>query len=69
VADWDNSEVFVNVSCPATALTTGIYASQANAPRVTVSARVPYKSLFSTLGGLDATAVVGARNQAAVMGI
>jgi Flp pilus assembly protein TadG len=32
VAGWDNTEVFVTVSCPATAVTTGIYASQANTP-------------------------------------
>jgi hypothetical protein len=61
--------VFVTVSCPATAVTTGIYASQANAPRVSVSARVPYRSLFGVLGGLGSTAVVASRNQAAVMGI
>mgnify|MGYP000081228638 CR=1 FL=1 len=69
VAGWDNSEVFVTASCPAVAVTTGIYANLTNAPVVTVRARVPYPSLFSSLGGLTSTTVVGSSNQAPVVGI
>jgi Flp pilus assembly protein TadG len=69
VFGWDNTEVTVSASCPATAVTTGIYKGMANAPTVTVSATVPYPSLFKALGGLPTTAVVSARNQAAVMGV
>jgi len=70
VAGWDNSEITVAVDCPATAVTTGIYTGMANAPRVTVFARVPYPSVFNRLGGsVGYGAVVGAKNQAAVMGL
>lgn len=69
VSGWDNAEVTVTASCPGTAVTTGIYTGMANAPRVTVSAQVPYPSLFNALGGFDANAVVAARQQAAVVGL
>jgi len=70
VMGWTNAEVTVSVSCPATAVTTGIYASMTNAPRVVVAARVPYVSLFRALGGsIGNGAVVTAYQQAAVMGI
>lgn len=70
VTGWTNGEVTVSVSCPATAVTTGIYASMTNAPRVSVSARVPYTSLFRALGGsIGNGAFVAANQQAAVMGI
>lgn len=69
VSGWDNAEITVTASCPATAVTTGIYTGMTNAPRVTVSARVPYPSLFNALGGFDTTAVVAARQQAVVVGL
>lgn len=69
VPGWDNTEVFVTASCPATAVNTGIYSGLTNAPVVTVSARLPYPSLFRALGGIGTSAVLGARNQAAVMGL
>jgi Flp pilus assembly protein TadG len=69
VRGWDNAEVTVTVSCPGTALTTGIYKGMANAPRVTVSATVPYPSFFGTLGFDTVNLNVVAESQSAVMGI
>jgi Flp pilus assembly protein TadG len=69
VRGWENSHVSVTVSCPATALTTGIYKNMANAPRVTVSTTVPYPSLFGSIG-LDVTTInLSAESQSAVMGL
>lgn len=77
VANWDNDDVTVTVSCPdaaldtsgAEAVTTGIYTGMDNAPVVTVSTTVTYRSLFQTLG-FDATNLsVSASSQSAVMGI
>ncbi len=59
----------VSVSCPATAVTTGIYKKLANAPRVTVSATVSYPSLFGAVSGLTSSFKVHAEHQAAVMGV
>jgi Flp pilus assembly protein TadG len=76
VADWENDDVTIVVSCPDTALdgsgdaavTTGIYRNLDNAPIVTVSTTVSYESLFEKLG-FDATDLnVSASSQAAVMG-
>lgn len=69
VAGWTNSQVAVSVSCPGTAVTTGIYVNMANAPRVMVVARVPYTSLFSAIGTIRNTSHVGAYQQAAVVGL
>ncbi|MBS0474933.1 MAG: pilus assembly protein [Proteobacteria bacterium] len=70
VAAWTSVPVTTTVtaSCPATAVTTGIYASMANAPRVTVKAVVPYTSFFGLLSGMTSLKVA-AQDQAAVMGI
>jgi len=59
----------VTVSCPATAITTGIYKKLTNAPRVTVTADVTYPSLFEALGVLTSSFAVHASDQAAVTGI
>lgn len=66
---WDNAEVTVTPTCPATAVTTGIYKGAANAPQITVSADVPYPSLFRSLGLIDLNIKLRASQQTAVMGI
>ena len=69
VRGWTNTQVNVTVSCPVTAVTTGIYKGLTNAPRVTVSATVPYPSLFGALG-FNATGInLNAQAQSPVMGI
>lgn len=69
VPGWDNGEVTVTPTCPATAVTTGIYKGATNAPQIRVSADVPYPSLFATMGLLDLTIRLRASEQTAVMGI
>lgn len=69
VPGWDAGDTTVSMSCPGAAVTTGIYSSMANAPRVTVSATVPYPSLFSALSGVGVNVNLNASQQAAVMGL
>lgn len=69
VSTWTAADTSVSVSCPATAVNTGIYEDLTNAPRVTVSATVSYPSLFGTLGALTSSFKVHASDQAAVMGV
>lgn len=68
VNGWTNNQISVTVSCTGSAQQ-GIYsANGGNAPRVTVSATVPYTSLFGTLifaGNLN----LAASAQSPVMGI
>jgi Flp pilus assembly protein TadG len=69
VRGWINTQVTVTVSCPATAVNTGIYEGLTNAPRVTVGAVVPYPSILGTLG-FNTTAInLKAEAQSPVMGI
>ena len=67
VRGWANDEVFISVDCDGTA--TGIYTDVGHAPRVRVSAVVPYPSLLGSLGFDTGGVVVRAEAQAAVMGI
>ena len=69
VSTWTVADTTVSMSCPATAVQTGIYKDLTNAPRVTVSATVSYPSLFGTLGALTSSFKVRASDQAAVMGV
>ncbi|WP_324829175.1 TadE/TadG family type IV pilus assembly protein [Qipengyuania zhejiangensis] len=69
VPGWVNANVAVAVSCPSTALTTGIYKNEPNAPVVTVTADVDYRSLFDGVGILTDDYDLNATQQAAVMGI
>lgn len=69
VVGWVNTDVTVSVSCPTTALRTGIYRDESNAPVVTVSALVTFKSLFNGLGFVRNSYNLYATQQAAVMGI
>lgn len=69
VAGWTNAQITVSVTCPATAVNTGIYKGLANAPRVAVFARVPYPSLFNALGFSSTGINLNAQAQSSVMGI
>jgi Flp pilus assembly protein TadG len=69
VFGWDNTEITVTFSCPATATTTGIYKGLTNAPRVKVAATVPYPSLFGALGFNASSITLNAQAQSSVMGI
>ena len=69
VVNWVNTDVTVTLECPDTAITTGIYKNEDNAPQVTVAATVAYDSLFDGVGFIDSTYTLSASQQAAVMGI
>jgi len=69
VPGWSEDDVTVTVSCPATAVTTGIYQNETNAPRVSVAANVAYRSLFNGLGVIDDTYFLRASQQSAVVGL
>ncbi len=69
VFGWTNTHITVSVSCPATAVTTGIYKGLTNAPRVTVATTVPYPSLFGALGFNASSINLNGQAQSPVMGI
>lgn len=69
VSTWTDAGTTVTVSCPSTAITTGLYTGFSNAPRVTVAANISYPSLFETITGLRSTFRLYATDQAAVVGI
>lgn len=69
IPGWTNSDITVSVSCPATAVTTGIYTGQANAPRIKVAADIPYAALASTMGFNTTGLRVRSEAEAAVTGI
>lgn len=69
VPGWVNANVTVSVICPATAVTTGIYTGTTNAPVISVTANVDYRSLFDGVGVLNDSYSLNATQQAAVMGI
>lgn len=68
VRGWAVSDVTVTVSCPQTALTTGIYNAVPNAPRVTVATTFSYPSLFERLGFDSFQLNLAAQAQAPVVG-
>ncbi|WP_341712982.1 TadE/TadG family type IV pilus assembly protein [Erythrobacter sp.] len=69
VPGWVNADVTVAVICPGTAVTTGIYTGETNAPVISVTANVDYQSLFDGVGVLTDSYQLNATQQAAVMGI
>lgn len=72
VPGWVNSDVDVVVNCPgdtATAVTTGIYTDEPDAPIIEVSTTVSYQSLFGGIGVLTDDLSLSATQQSAVMGI
>lgn len=69
IPGWVNEDIDVSVTCPGTAVTTGIYEGSDNAPQINVAASVAYPSLFDSLGFIDLTYTLNASQQAAVMGL
>lgn len=69
VPGWVNENTTVTLTCPATALRTGIYVRESNAPQINLNASVAYQSLFAGVGVINSTYQLNARQQAAVMGI
>jgi hypothetical protein len=69
VPGWDNGDISVSITCPATVIDTGIYSGADNAPQVNIAASVPYPSLFDGVGVIDSNYTLNASQQAAVMGI
>lgn len=71
LASWNNAAmVSVTLSCGAASTYSGIYAgATATIPVVTVSADVPYRSLFQRIGFDARSLQLRGRSQAAVMGI
>ena len=72
IAGWTNDQVSVTAACQTgeSYSDQGVYATEdSGAIHVTVSATVPYPSLFGTLGFDTTGATVTASANAAVMGI
>lgn len=66
----NNNTVTVAITCEAVGTTyAGIYNGMTNIPVVTVSASVPYNSLFNNLGFTSTGLLLNAESQSAVMGI
>ena len=66
---WDSAKVTVSVDCDSTT-TTGLYvAVSGGAPRVTVTADVPYLPLFGSIGFDVSSLSLKGDAQAAVMGL
>lgn len=68
---WTNSAtITVSVTCNTAGGFTGIYTGNTTgAPVVTVSASVPYSSLFQSLGFSSTSLLLNASSQSAVMGV
>ncbi len=73
VPGWVNADVTVALSCAASidssAVNTGIYAGEDDAPFITVTTTVDYESLFAGMGVIDSSYHLTATQQAPVMGI
>ncbi|MCF8709404.1 TadE/TadG family type IV pilus assembly protein [Rhizorhapis sp. SPR117] len=70
LAGWtNNATVTVALTCTAIGSYSGIYKGMTNIPVVTVSATVPYNSLFNSLGFSSSSLSLNAESQSAVMGI
>jgi Flp pilus assembly protein TadG len=70
LAGWtSNTTITVTITCEPTASGySGIYSGLTDVPIVTVSASVPYSSLFNSLGFSSASLNLNAESQATVMG-
>lgn len=70
VSTWtSNAQVVVAKTCAISDYTRGIYSSQPAAPIITITAAVPYASLFAGLGVITSSYTLNATQQSAVMGI
>lgn len=66
----DNNSITVAITCEATGTTySGIYNGMTDVPVVTISASVPYNSLFNNLGFTSTGLLLNAESESAVMGI
>jgi Flp pilus assembly protein TadG len=65
---WTNTMIDVEVACDNSGAYTSIYSGM-DVPVVSVTADVPYRSLFGSFGFTDATFQLRARSEAPVMGI
>lgn len=66
----NNNTVTVSITCETVGTTySGIYDGMTNIPVVTVSASVPYDSLFNNLGFTSTGLLLNAESQSTVMGI
>lgn len=68
LSDWTNVMIDVEVTCDDSGSYTSIYSGM-DVPVVSVTADVPYKSLFGSFGFISATFQLRARSEAPVMGI
>ncbi len=68
LAGWTNAMITVSVTCDDSGDYSSIYSGM-EVPVVTVTADVPYTSLFGSLGFTDATFQLRAQSEAPVMGI
>jgi Flp pilus assembly protein TadG len=69
IPGWVNGDITVSVTCPGTAITTGIYENEDNAPQVNIVATAVYPALLGGTAVLDSSYRLNATQQAAVMGI
>lgn len=69
VSTWSSASPPNDVYFTCAAVTSGVYATLAAAPQITVKAVVPYPSLFGALTGITTSFKVAAQNQAPVVGI
>lgn len=66
----NNNTVTITISCDTSGSYSGIYKDMTTGvPVVTVSAAVPYSSLFNELGFSSASLLMSAESQSAVMGL
>ncbi|MBK5264121.1 MAG: pilus assembly protein [Alphaproteobacteria bacterium] len=71
LSGWtNNATITVAITCEPTASGySGIYKGMTDVPIVTVSASVPYSSLFNELGFSSSSLLLDAESQSAVMGL
>jgi Flp pilus assembly protein TadG len=70
LAGWtSNSTVTVSLNCTAIGSYSGIYKGMSNVPVVSVSATVPYSSLFNSVGISSASLTLNAASEIPVMGL
>ena len=69
IPGWTNDDIDVSVTCPSTAIATGIYKNEGNAPQINIATSVIYPSLFDGVGIIDSTYTLNAEQQAAVTGL
>ena len=70
LAGWsNNATVTIAINCDDSGEYSGIYNGMDDVPVVTVSASVPYNSLFNNIGFSSTSLLLNAESESAVMGI